>query len=403
MSHDAGTDFDVYSFLSLALLWDYKCSPLVDRAPHHKGMRGSRLPEDIIHAAGLIEKTTKRAQNATLDELGNCLSQRGENINSNSIASPLGRYGIIIKSLVEMCFYMDLDFYVHDVVSRSPSAATDTALLGMALGKYGRFSPDRLSGLVPILLDRGADPNQQLADSTVFGEYLFKIVRCSDSDSLAEPGSGTGWSYYEQTISLLLRYGADPNSRCEACTLWGYLLPKYEFSDTRSDQVVRVRDGTFNLVQDFIGHGADPNQPFKGSTIWEQLLVELNIACVFDRYDGPQCKSYPSEYRASDIRFVELLVRAGANLDCEVKAAGAGSEGTRSALAILSSYFDRDQVRRLKGMIAQMRSRGQPNRRKQTIKEQLKRELDLKNQAACEPEPNKQKGTLYLFRKLQRK
>jgi hypothetical protein len=124
------------------------------------------------------------------------------------------------------------------------------------------------------LLRNGANPNLRISEGTLFLEYL------SEYGARARRSS-TPWAVdqWEKSLDILLRYGANVSDPFqEARFIEG--LPKIGHNGTGMEDlaagVLRDSDGLtrtnlhrhLNIYAAFLTHGLDPNRPVKGSTLW---------------------------------------------------------------------------------------------------------------------------------------
>ena len=152
------------------------------------------------------------------------------------------------------------------------------------------FPEENNIGMITLLLEHGADPNEDYSAITVWSEYLIRLI--GRNRETTEVGADIAGK-----ITLCLKHKADPNVKDDGRALWGAFLL---FHKTLGDENSLVA-----VVENFISHGADPNLPGKWSlnmTMWEHFVGNL-----FDQRDSPRL---PCDY---DI--TEMLIRAGASLD----------------------------------------------------------------------------------------
>ncbi|KAI9661135.1 MAG: hypothetical protein M1821_009462 [Bathelium mastoideum] len=192
------------------------------------------------------------------------------------------------------CAAMGLCLYVENKIKRfglqTPKDSRPLLHFALMPGFWASNlpTPDKNNNdMVTLLLEHGADPNEDYSGITVWSEYLIRLQK-----DIKKVGANRAVE-----IALCLKHKADPNVKDDGCALWGTFL---EFPTALGDENSLVA-----VLESFVSHGADPNLPVKtflNLTIWERFIEDL---C--DRRDSPRL---PYDY---DI--TEMLIRAGASLD----------------------------------------------------------------------------------------
>ncbi|KAI9709467.1 MAG: hypothetical protein M1820_003227 [Bogoriella megaspora] len=362
LTSSVGAGFECSSYLCLALLGEYKHSPRPEAMHSHDlPVRGSAsgLFEHIFYYARQAEIQTEQAQNTVLDELERSILRR-KSSSFDKRAGSLMLYDESARppaSFLRACVERGLTLYVRYRISDCPSAIQDEALLASALTGFKslRYGMADLTNMIHLLLQHGANPNQEYEATTVWGEYLYKVVLLHD-DSGKEFLGLEWWMHKKQIINLLLKYGANANVERENSALWGCLFQidwNWPLFESRTDNIA------LRIVEDFINHGANPNGRFRGCTVWGQFLGTLSNRASADN---------SKEANALNFRLAEALIRAGAELGCvatiaenRITSMVGPRRGqldnartiARMELEVFRSYFDEQQNARLQGIVDQ--------------------------------------------------
>ena len=142
---------------------------------------------------------------------------------------------------------------------------------------YGAAGIAQHAGLTQLLLDRGADPNDEETPYHVIETYdntVLKIVL--ESGKLNQASLNTillrkaDW-HDEHGMQLALEHGADPNQM----TIWGF---------TALHQALR-RDNGLVIVELLLDHGADPTLTSREGRSATQIAVRRGRGEVLDEFE----------------------------------------------------------------------------------------------------------------------
>ena len=360
---DKNQGFQAESFVSLALLWEFKCLPWPDMVSGYLELDQlcSSKVIKILCSARQAELVTTQAQSAVLDELERSIPQiRGDGL--IDVRLMVFRDKATSIHFLPLCVATGLTEYVKIRISRSPLAVKDD-LLEPALLVWANldipFSSNPME-MVQLLLDKGADPNkktEQVYGFTVFSAYLCGVRDRFDAFPLMREMREFKWLYHFRILDLLLQYGADPNVARDGDTIWGFFV----FFDWKP--VFTNCDSLFRIIQSFIDHGANPNLPWRGSTIWEEFLDDL--------YSRGDSATDLEEEKAYHYRLVEMLVRTGAK-------SGRHSQSLRHEVEVFRSYFDKDQAERLHELMLPEKARSKKGRKKLGSRSNIFEKLRMK-------------------------
>ncbi|KAL9076458.1 MAG: hypothetical protein Q9157_003642 [Trypethelium eluteriae] len=335
----SGTDhgFEVYSFLCLALLGEYKGFPSEACTSSEEHSLLDKVKRICI-VAREAEITTKQAQSAVLDELEQSMIKR----NHIRLIQPRLPDTDAVRmdgQVLFLCYCVSVGLieYIKLRICRDPSVLETGNLLGFALeacvlGDFQRGSVE----MVQLLLDKGADSNMTFSDSTAFGKFLSNCWKYKYGDERRSQTESFS-RHFCRVLDLLLQYGADPNISRKGNTLWGlFLMPSRLLSPTD-------RDNLFHVIQSFIDHKANPNLPLRGFTIWGCFLNHLAFELPPDE---------PDEDWAFHCKVFETLLVAGAGW------------GSLSEIGKIHSDFGKQKAEQLEEIMERVRSKCGKDRKK---------------------------------------
>ncbi|KAF2114525.1 hypothetical protein BDV96DRAFT_522208 [Lophiotrema nucula] len=321
--------FDAHLATCEMLLVTFKRMPIEEKDLRSPGSFQDMLGEFMYHARQM-ELKTSQSPIELLDELEytvTCISQTHdvERIvweRKGTTRSVNERCRTFFEFAVRSC----LQLYVQTKVGRQPyfARAYSRPLLHLVLRRLFDVSSNRIEsfhvqGMAEYLLDNGADPDQLFMSSTVFGEFLHKLINKDSEGVIHLAQSGEIFRQQFSLFVLLLEHGADPNARfTQAHNQLADFFPSYEqgLNSTRTTTVwghlavgicqphCLVHRGTdlMKILRVIIQYGGNPNKSFndeeivdmpagrirksRRSTIWSSFLYSL--ATHSDHYSSTE-------------------------------------------------------------------------------------------------------------------
>jgi len=276
--------------ISRAYIALIKCVPL-QRAHFEDGGILSKMLMDAFHFLRQAELESGQPQIELLDDLHdnlrNFAAASGRKIpwyrkcydpsyHTNENSNPA------CGSFLDFCIQKGLALYVKEKLSSGiRSQWITTELLDCAL----RMCPNHTAGqpdltdVVRVLLNQGFDPNQTIADSTVWGYFLHTYALELEGSRDSEDIRTLALHHY-YLIELLLSRGADPNVVGPGLDvdgtepIWGRLL----FAFTRQNLSRHTASIYHNTIEGFLNATAGPNLrsgQWRFRSIWKYFIKHV--------------------------------------------------------------------------------------------------------------------------------
>ena len=319
--------FNASVYLCRALLAEIKAAPTASNRSECEYIQN--LVEDFAFYGRQAELETGAAQTAILDELDRVIQVIGIKHPCKSIPK---EFHLLtqsevpdepVDSFLGFSVQRGLDKYIAEKLDKKAILLSqwpldkrpllDHALRSLDSPKYGITD---LTGMVQLLLEHGADPNERFAGGTVWVKFLSTISRDDFEDyHMAE--------YYQKLLELLLKYHANPNVKLRGYTLWGRFVTPASTPRTFPIQAVEL----------FFHYGADPNAQWKETTVWKNFLARMWARNSISQDIQPQL-----------FEATKLFLSYGADLDATLKAEKSAQSEHHSISEVIHKVFSESQT-----------------------------------------------------------
>ncbi|KAH8705046.1 hypothetical protein BGW36DRAFT_456579 [Talaromyces proteolyticus] len=247
------------------------------------------------------------------------------------------------EDFLEKAIQFGLASYIEHVIMRNPYFAhiDDGKALTIALEPF-LMLPDPKSVLktsrkmLDLVLVHGVHPNQRRNDSTIFRTFLdsypFTAIEKDEEEAALH------FRIFNQSLSLLLRRGADMRQAFQGGNCWFSNVLNYIGSFQRNLQLIRGIPETFHV---FLENGMDIRN-IRG--LWSSLLFVTLTSQTNHGINGSLC-----------FEMMKLLLENGANPKRIIKCHGERIEGhgepideaLHSVATIIDFVFEEDMRREL--------------------------------------------------------
>jgi hypothetical protein len=225
--------FNVNVWLCRAYLALLKTMP---RHKNHLQRNFQKMLDQITHYATQAElEGVSYAE--VLHHIGNIVE---------AVSNQVDRKFIPQGSFLEYATVNGLKAYVAQRLDEDPSLCH---INGKPLLSFALSSGEKSMGVVQMLLDRGANPNNDYRGSSIFGTWLLRS--CSNGPLYSQ--------HFLQMLQLLLSYGAGANQHYEQTTIWVAFLDWVR--DIAGGDTVLTAQQTlycFETLDALLCSGADP-------------------------------------------------------------------------------------------------------------------------------------------------